>query len=65
MREHLAEVAHVDVGFADRAIAEMIGLGFDRCRDNSEFPSSIPRQLPASPMLVFPVAVEHALDVTV
>jgi hypothetical protein len=27
--------------------------------------SSIPCQLPASPMLVFPVGVEHALDVTV
>jgi len=27
--------------------------------------SLIPRQLPASPMMVFPVEIEHALDVTV
>jgi hypothetical protein len=31
----------------------------------SDLPSLIPRQLPASPMLVFPVGVEHALDETV
>jgi hypothetical protein len=27
MRQHLAEVAHADLGPADRAIAEMIGFG--------------------------------------
>jgi hypothetical protein len=33
VRQHLVEVAHVDVGPADRAIAEMIGLGFGNNRN--------------------------------
>jgi hypothetical protein len=28
MRQHLSQVAHVEQRSADRAIAEMIGLGF-------------------------------------
>jgi hypothetical protein len=28
MRQHLVEIAHVEIRSADRAIAEMIGLGF-------------------------------------
>jgi hypothetical protein len=28
MREHLVEIAHVEIRPADRAISEMIGLGF-------------------------------------
>jgi hypothetical protein len=48
----------------------MIGLAFGDAvriedRDNSGFPSLIPRQLPASPMLVLPRRVEHPFDVTV
>jgi hypothetical protein len=69
VRENSAEVAHVEIGSTDRAIAEMIGLvsatPSGSSRDNSGLPSSTPRQLAASPMLVFPVGVEHALDVTV
>jgi hypothetical protein len=49
----------------------MIGLGLstcreDRCRRNTfRSLSSIPRQLAVFPMVVFPVGVEHALDVSV
>jgi hypothetical protein len=70
MRQHLSQVAHVEQRSADRAIAEMIGLGFrqrrrGRCLDTRLLPSLIPRQLAASPMLVLSRQVEHAFDVTI
>jgi hypothetical protein len=37
----------------------------DRSRDNWGLPSSFPRQLPASPMLVLPRLVQHPFDVSV
>jgi hypothetical protein len=58
MRQQLVEVAHVDVGPADRTIE-------DRRRDNSGLSLLIPRQLPASPMLALPRRLEHPLNVTV
>jgi hypothetical protein len=45
----------------DRAISEMIGFAFG----DAWAPSLIPRQLPPSPMLVFPRWAEHAVDVAV
>jgi len=70
MRQHLSQVAHVEQRSADRAIAEMIGLGFGNAvgvdgLDGRLLSSLIPRQLPASPMLVLPRRVEHTFNAAV
>jgi hypothetical protein len=57
-RQHLVEVAHVDIGPAERAIAEMIGLGIGNAVriEAATIPDCVIDPAPASgvPMLVLP-----------